>query len=108
MYLEIQRNLRIGKDDFIPMDHVHILERSGLLNLLKIPHFERGIEVNAVVQFLLSCVHGGYLWLSNRVDIGIDLIHRITGLSKHGNDLQINIDGKTKDTRLSTQQVQTY
>ena len=48
------------------------------------------------------------MWLSNRVDIGIDLIHRITGLSKHGDDPQINIDGKTKDVRLSANLVTEY
>ena len=82
------------------MEHAKHLARSGLLNLLEIPHFGRGVEVNSVVRMLLSCIHGGYLWLSNRVDIGVDLIHPITGLSKTGNEPQINIDGKSKDTRL--------
>jgi hypothetical protein len=90
------------------MDHVKVLEKPGLLNLLEIPHFGRGTEVNAVVRVLLSCVHGGYLWLSNRVDLNVDLIHRITGLSKHGRDPQIQIVGKAKDTRLSQDQVQRY
>ena len=80
----IQRNPRTKRDEFIPMDHVRVLDRSGLLNLLEIPHFGRDTEVNAVVQVLLSCVHGGYLWLSNRVDLNVDLIHHITDLSKHG------------------------
>ena len=83
-YLTIQKNPRTGADDYIPMDHVHILERSGLLNLLILPHFGRGAEVNAMVRILLSCLHGGYLWLGNKVDLNINLIHRITGLSKTG------------------------
>ena len=58
-YLLVQRNLRTGKDDFFPMEHVQVLERSGLLNLLKIQHFGRGPEVNVVVRVLLSCVDGG-------------------------------------------------
>ena len=90
------------------MEHAQHLLKSGLLNLLQIPHFGRGIEVNSLVRLLLSYLHGGYLWLSNWVDIGVDLIHHITGLSKHGNDPQINIDGKTKDTRLSAAQVAEY
>ena len=85
-YLEIQRNPRTKRDEFIPMAHAKHLERSELLNLLEIPHFGCGTEVNAVVRVLLSCIHGGYLWLSSRVDLNVDLIHRITGLSKHGND----------------------
>ena len=107
-YLTVQRNTRTQRDEFVPMEHVQHLVKPGLLNLLEIPHFGRGPEVNAVVRMLLSCVHGGYLWLSNRIDINVDLIHRITGLSKTGNDPQINIDGATKDTRLNAKQVADY
>ena len=60
-YLKVQRNLRTDANEFVPMEHVQILDQSGLLNLLKTPHFGRGIEVNSVVRVLLSCVHGGYL-----------------------------------------------
>ena len=90
------------------MAHAKPLEKSGLLNLLEIPHFRRCVEVNAMVRVILSCVNGGYLWLSSRVDIGVDLTHRITGLSKHGKDPQIQIDGKTKDSRLLASQVDEY
>ena len=90
------------------MDHVRVLERSRLLNLLKIPHFGRGTETNAMVRVLLSYVHGGYLWLSSRVNLNVDLIHHITRLSKHGKDPQTHISGKAKDTRLSQEQVQKY
>ena len=90
------------------MAHVQILERSGLLNLLRIPHFGRGAEVNAVVCILLYCVHGGYLWLGNKVDLNIDLIHRITGLSKTGQDPKTNITGKTNDSKLSLALVAKY
>ena len=68
------------------MEHAQILEQSGLLNLLRIPHFGQATEVNAMVRVLLSCVHGGCLSVGNRVDLNIDLIHRITGLSKTGKD----------------------
>ena len=57
----IEKNPRTGRDEFVPMPHVQILEPSGLLNLLRLPHFGRSAEVNAVVRVLLSCVHGGYL-----------------------------------------------
>ena len=99
-YMTIQRNLRTKRDEFVPMAHASHLAESGLPNLLEIPHFGRGPEVNAIVRMLLSCVHGGYLWLGSPIDVFVDLIHRITGLSKTGNDPQINIDGNTKDTRL--------
>ena len=90
------------------MTHVQILERSGLLNLLRLPHFGCGAEVNAVVHVLLSCVHGGYLWLGNRVDLNVDLIHRITGLSKIGKDPEIQTTGKTKDSKLPPALVNKY
>ena len=76
--------------------------------MFRIPHFGRGGEVNAVVCILLSCVHGGYLWLGNKVDLNIDLIHRITRLSKTGQDPKIDITGKTKDPKLSPALVAKY
>ena len=90
------------------MEHIQILERSGLLNLLRIPHFGRGAEVNAIVRVLLSRVHGGYLWLGNRVDLNVDLIHRITGLSKTGKDSQTHISSKGKDSKLPAALVTKY
>lgn len=39
------------------------LEKSGILNLLEVPQFGRSLEINACVKLLLSCVHGGTLWL---------------------------------------------
>ena len=53
-----------------------------------------------MVHVLLSCVHGGYLCLGNKVDLNIDLIHHITGLSKTGKDPKTHITGKTKDSKL--------
>ena len=58
------------------------LQPSGLLNLLQIPHFGHSHEINAVIKVLLSCVHEGHIWLDHKVDIIIDLIHWIMGLSK--------------------------
>ena len=90
------------------MPHVQILERSGLLNVLRLPHFGRSAEVNAVVRVLLSCVHGGYLWLGHKIDLNVDLIHRITGLSKTGKYPEIQVSGKTKDSKLPTALVKKY
>ena len=90
------------------MEHVQVLEPSGLLNLMRIPHFGRGTEVNAMVRILLSCVHGGYLWLGNKVNLNVDLIHRITGLSKTGKDPKIHITGKINDSKLPPSLVTKY
>ena len=62
------------------------LAPSGLLNLLRILHFGRSLELNAVVKILLLCVHESYLWMDKKIDLNLDVIHRITGLSKAGRD----------------------
>ena len=61
-----------------------------------------------MVHMLLYCVHGGYLWLGNKVDLNVDLIHRITGLSKTGKDPKTHISGKSKDTMLPVTLVTKY
>jgi hypothetical protein len=53
-----------------------------------------------VVKVLLSCMHGGNLWLDRRVNITIDLIHRIKGLSKNGADPTAYFMGKDQDKKL--------
>ena len=75
---------------------------SGLLKLLRIPHFGRSPKVNAVVKLLLSCVHHGYLWLEGKIDLNIDVIHRITGLSKVGDNPGTHFVGKKLDRKLAT------
>jgi hypothetical protein len=62
------------------------LEKVGILKLFKIPHFRWSNEINACVKVLLSCVHGGTLWLDPPVSIDTTLIVRITGLRKAGED----------------------
>lgn len=73
----------------------------GLLNLLRIPHFVRSPELNMVVKVLLSCVHDGYLWLDCKIDVNVDVIHRITGLSKVGTDPTLHFVGKNLDQKLA-------
>jgi len=107
-YLRHEQNPRTAREELVPMPHVQILEPTGLLNLLRLPHFGRSAEVNAVVRVLLSCLHGGYLWLGRQVDLNIDLIHRITGLSKTGKLPDLQISGKTKDSKLPPALVKKY
>jgi hypothetical protein len=57
------------------------LEKEGILNLLEISHFGWSMEINACVKVLLSCVHGGTLWLDPPVSM-ILLIACITGFPK--------------------------
>jgi hypothetical protein len=71
------------------------LVKSTILNMMKIPHFGRHQEVNACVKILLSCYHGGYLWLDRCVTMDPMLIDLITGLSMQGPDPQQFYPGKT-------------
>jgi hypothetical protein len=53
----------------IPQSWTINLTQSTLLNVMNIPHFGRHQEVNACVKLLLSCYHGGYLWLNRRITV---------------------------------------
>ena len=84
------------------------LQPSGLLNLLQIPHFGRSNEINVVVKVFLSCIHRGHLWLDRGVDIMIDLIHWIMGLSKTGADPMAHFVGKDQDRKLAARLIKKY
>lgn len=87
---------------------IALLQPSGLLNLLQIPHFGQINEINVVVKVLLSCVHGGHLWLDRRVNITIDLIHQITGLRKTKADPMTHFVGKDQDRKLAARFIKKY
>jgi hypothetical protein len=56
------------------------IARSTILNVMNIPNFDKHREVNMCVKCLLSCYHGGYLWLDRHVTMDSMLIHMINGL----------------------------
>jgi hypothetical protein len=64
------------KSKIVPQPWTMDIARSTILNVMKIPHFDRHQEVNACVKLLLSCYHGGYLWLDRRITVDPTLIHR--------------------------------
>jgi hypothetical protein len=98
-----------GKNSkIIPQSWTMNLAQSTLLNVMKIPHFGRHQEVNACVKMLLSCYHGGYLWLDHRITVDPTLIHRITGLSMQGPDPQDFYPGKATDRALAQKIKDTY
>jgi hypothetical protein len=98
-----------GKNSkIIPQPWTQNLAQSTLLNVMKIPHFGRHQEVNACVKLLLSCYHGGYLWLNRRITVDPTLINRITGLSMQGPDPQEFYPGKTSDRALAQRIKETY
>ena len=84
----------------VPQEWIKKLVPSGLLNLLIILHFGQSLELNAVVKVLLSCVHEGYLWLDRKIDLNVDVIHRIIVLSKVGRDPGAHFIGKNLDWKL--------
>ena len=93
----MREDLVTKKQILAPQPWIEVLEPSGLLNLLRIPHFERSAEVTVVVKVLLSCMHEGFLWLDRKVDLNVHLIHMIMGLSKRGNDPAKHFVGKELD-----------
>jgi hypothetical protein len=98
-----------GKNSkIIPQPWMMNLAQSTLLNVMKIPHFGRHQEVNACVKLLLSCYHGGYLWLDHHITVDPTLIHRITGLSMQGPDPQEFYPGKATDRALAQKIKDTY
>jgi hypothetical protein len=51
------------KPKIVPQSCIKDIVRSTILNVMKIPHCSKHQEVNVCVKLLLSCYHGGYLWL---------------------------------------------
>jgi hypothetical protein len=82
-YLTITKGNNLN---IIPQSWTMNLAQSTLLNVMKIPSFERHQEVNACIKLLLSCYHGGYLWLNHHIRVDLTLIQRIIGLSMQGPD----------------------
>jgi hypothetical protein len=98
-----------GKNSkIIPHPWTINLTQSTLLNVMKTPHFGRHQEVNACVKILLSCYHGGYLWLDRHITFNSTLINRITELSMQGLDLQEFYLGKATDRALAQRIKDTY
>jgi hypothetical protein len=91
-----------------PQPWIKEIARSTILNFMKIPHFDRHQEVNVCVKILLSCYHGGYLWLDRRVTVDPMLIHMITRLSIQGPDPQQFYPGKAADHSLVQRIKETY
>jgi hypothetical protein len=98
-----------GKNSkIVPQSWTMNLAQSTLLNVMKIPHFGRHQEVNSCVKLLLSCYHGGYLWLNRHITIDLTLLNQIMGLSMQGRDPQEFYLEKAMDRALSQNIKDTY
>jgi hypothetical protein len=84
-----------------PQQWMMKLAQSTLLNVMKIPHFDKHQEVSACVKLLLASYHRGYLWLNHRITIDLTLINSIIRLSMQGPDPHEYYLGKTVDRTLS-------
>jgi hypothetical protein len=51
-----------------PKPWVAGLENTGTLNLLEIPHFGRGKEVNNYIKQLIAVLHGGFIWIKKPIN----------------------------------------
>jgi hypothetical protein len=83
-----------------PNQWITSLYNTGILNLLEIPHFGHGKDVNNCVKQLLALVHGGIMWLERPVSIDVDLIATITCLPRKGEKPKQYLDEKTKEKTL--------
>jgi hypothetical protein len=96
------------KPNIVPYPWIKEIERSMILNVMKIPHFGRHQEVEACVKLLMSCYHGGYLWLDIPMTVEPTLIHLITGLSMKAPDPHQFYPGKAADHSLAQWIKETY
>lgn len=104
LIMEIDPITQVEK--IVPQEWIASLAPWRFLKLLKISHFDRSSKVNVVVKILLSCVHDEYLWLESKIDLNIDVIHRIMGLRKIGNDLSVHFVGKKTGRKLAAKLTQ--
>jgi hypothetical protein len=79
-----------------------------MLNLVQIPHFGRGKEVNKCIKNLMGILHGGFLWLEEPISIDVELISFITGLSSMGESHVQYLDDKKKAKSLVEEMNKTY
>jgi hypothetical protein len=100
-YFELRTDLTTNESILVPNVWERGLEQEGILNLFDIPHFGRSKKVNARVKFLLTCVHGGYLWLYRPISIDTNLSARITILPTQGQDPNSLFVEKKIDRTLS-------
>jgi hypothetical protein len=70
------------------------------MNLLDIPNFGRGKDVNSYVKHILALVHGGILWMDMHVSIDVDFIAEIIGLPIDGEKPEHYLDDITKKKTL--------
>jgi hypothetical protein len=102
------KRTKVKNSKLIPQQWTMNLVQSTLLNVMKVPHFDRHQEVNACVKLLLASYHGGYLWLYCRITVDPVLINRIIRLSMQGPDPHEYYPGKTADCTFAQKIKEAY
>jgi hypothetical protein len=65
------------------------------MNLLEIPHFVRGKDINNCIKKLLAVMHRSNLWLDGLVSNDFELIEKIIGHPTYGEKPVQYLDDKT-------------
>jgi hypothetical protein len=84
------------------------LEKTGILGLLKLPHFGRGQYATTCVKQLLAVTHGGDIWLDKPIPITIEIIAQIIGLPIWVMDPALIMDDKSKEKALAEEMKKKY
>jgi hypothetical protein len=84
------------------------LDRTGILGLLKLPHFGRGQYATTCIKQLLAVTHGGDIWLDKPIPITVELIAQIIGLPIQGMDPTLILDDKSKEKVLTEEMKKKY
>jgi hypothetical protein len=84
------------------------LEKTEILGLLDLPHFERGQYTSGCVKQLLVVTHGRDIWLDKLVLIDVELITHITGFPSRGMDPTQFLDDKSKEKALAEEMKKKY
>jgi hypothetical protein len=103
----------VGLDPFgAPVHQPHQwavgLEKTGILELLELPHFGIGQFASSCVKKLMVVTHGGDLWLDKLISIDIELIAHIIGLSSRVMDPAQFLEDKTKEKALAEEMKKKY
>jgi hypothetical protein len=78
------------------------------MNMIEIPHFGRGKDINNYVKQLLSVMHIEILWMDTQGSICVDLISQITSLPTTREKPVQYLDDTTKDKSLAEEMNKTY
>jgi hypothetical protein len=84
------------------------LDKTRILGLIDLPHFDRGQYTNICVKQLMSLTHGGDIWLDKLVSIDVELIAHITGFPSRGMDIAQFLNDKTKEKSIAEEMNKKY